>query len=126
MTPVLHPVSGAALSFSLADEMATVRGELADAASRVGRTLVKDGPLRATLIGVKAGGGLPAHKAEGPITVHVLEGEIEFSVGGSTHVLAAGTLFALDAGIVHSVASPRGGMFLLTVVQKERESKASP
>jgi quercetin dioxygenase-like cupin family protein len=125
MTPVLHPVSGAVLSFSLADEMAVVRRELGDADARVGRTLVKDGPLRATLVGVNPGGGLPAHKADGPITVQVLEGEIEFSVNGSTHTLAAGALLALDAGIVHSVSSPRGGMFLLTVVQLERPPKTA-
>lgn len=116
MSPVRHPVTGHALSFSLEEEIRTVRGELASASSRSARTLVKDGPLRVTLVGVNPGGELHPHRADGPITIHVLEGEIELRAEGEAWTLAAGTLLALDAGITHAVRSPRGGIFLLTVV----------
>ena len=119
MSPVQHPVTGHVLSFSLADEMRTVRDALgAHGASRerAGRTLVKDGPLRVTLVAVGAGGGLEAHRAEGPISVHVLEGEIAFEAEGRTWTLGPGDLLALDRGIPHAVRSERGGVFLLTVV----------
>ena len=116
MTPVRHQVSGQALQFALQEEIGTVKRELTGTTTRSARTLVKDGPLRVTLVGVNPGGELRPHKADGPITLQVLEGQIHFEAEGQRWTLSAGTLFALDAGITHSVQSPNGGIFLLTVV----------
>jgi len=116
MSPVRHPVSGAALAFALTDELDKLHAELATAPARSARTLVKGGPLRVTLVGVKPGGELRPHQADGPITVHVLEGELDFQVEEQITRLSAGTLFALEGGIMHSVRSERGAVFLLTVV----------
>ena len=116
MSPVQHPVSGSELTFSLADEIRTVREELAAGHERSGRTLVKEGALRLTLVGVKAGGTIQPHKADGPISVQVLDGEIEFEAQGKRHTLGTGSLFVLDSHVQHSVRSARGGIFLLTVV----------
>jgi quercetin dioxygenase-like cupin family protein len=79
--------------------------------------------MRATLVGLRAGGSLKPHKADGPITVHVLEGEIEFEAEARSWTLPAGALFALDGGITHSVRAPDGGIFLLTVVASETGEK---
>jgi quercetin dioxygenase-like cupin family protein len=117
MSPVQHPIHGRALSFVLDDELRILRQQLEAAPGRLGRTLVKVGPLRATLVGLTPGGALRPHKADGPITLHVLEGTIELEAEGRAWTLAAGMLFALDAGIVHAVTAPRGGIFLLTLVQ---------
>lgn len=114
MSPVGRPLRGPALTLTLTDELRTVHEQLAKS-SRSARTLVKNGALRATLIGLAAGGKLAAHSADGPITVHVLEGEVEFEAEGHVYPLRAGSLFALDAGIVHAVSSRDGGAFLLTV-----------
>ena len=116
MSPVQHPVTGHFLRFSLADEMRTVRDALGTSRERVGRTLVKDGPLRLTLVAVGPGGAMEPHRAEGPIAVHVLEGEIVFEAEGQSWTLGAGELLALEHGIPHAVRSERGGVFLLTVV----------
>lgn len=116
MTPVKHPVSGPELTFSLSDEIATLRAELRNAPERAAKTLIKEGRVTVTLIGVNPGGSLHPHKAGGPITVQVLEGEVEFALGGTTRTLPTGTLFALDGGITHAVRSTPGGIFLLTVV----------
>lgn len=115
MTPVQHRISGAALSFSLDDEMRTVRDELAKVPARVGRTLVKDGPLRVTLVGLRAGQGLHEHHSSGPVTIHVLEGTIEVSAAGQSWPLNQGMLLALDAAVPHAVTSATGAMLLLTV-----------
>ena len=72
--------------------------------------------MTVTLIGVNAGGSLHPHKAAGPITVQVLEGEVDFTVAGATRALQSGTLLALNGGIEHAVHSVQGGIFLLTVV----------
>ena len=112
--PVQRQVSGPALAFLLADELRVVHEQLASV-TRTARTLVKNGPLRATLMGLAPGGELASHSADGPITVQVLEGAIEFEAEGKSWPLGAGSLFALDAGIAHRVRAPRGGVFLLTV-----------
>lgn len=116
MTPVRHAVSGPELTFSLPGEMATLKAELRSTPSRTAKTLIKEGPVTVTLIGVNPGASLHPHKAEGPITVQVLEGEVEFTFGETTRALPAGTLLALDGGLTHSVHSAHGGVFLLTVV----------
>ena len=122
MSPVNRRISGAAIRLSLPDEARVVREQLASGKERAARTLIKDGPLRATLVGLRAGGALAAHKADGPITVQVLEGTIEFEAEGESWSLDAGSLFALDAGLTHSVAAPAGGLFLLTVSVEARSS----
>jgi quercetin dioxygenase-like cupin family protein len=121
MSPMHRPISGPALSFALDDELRILREQLGTS-RRVGRTLVKDGALRVTLVGLSAGGTLRPHKAEGPITLHVLEGAIELEAEGERWTLPAGTLFALGAGITHAVSAPAGGAFLLTVVAPPREA----
>ena len=116
MSPVQHRISGAALSFSLEDEMRILREELAKVPARIGRTLVKDGPLRVMLVGLHADGGMHEHRAAGPLTIHVLEGTIEVTADGKAWPLRAGELLALDGGVTHAVTSAQGGVFLLTVM----------
>lgn len=116
MSPVQRAITGVALSFSLDDELRVLRQELEAVGERVGRTILKNGPLRVTLVGLKPGGTLRSHRADGPITIHVVEGAIDFEVGGEVWPLPTGTLFSLEAGHAHSVTSTAGGIFLLTVV----------
>ena len=116
MSPVQHRISGAALSFSLEDEMRLLREDLAKAPARIGRTLVKDGPLRVTLVGIHPDRGMHEHRAAGPVTIHVLEGTIEVTADGKAWPLRAGELLALDRGVPHAVTSAEGGVFLLTVM----------
>ncbi len=116
MSPVNRTLANAVLSIDLTSEMRTVRAELAGGHARIARTLVKEGPLRLTLIGVSPGGALHEHVAEGPITIQVLEGSIVLHAAGETHVLGTGALMALDGGVRHDVSSQDGGFFLLTVI----------
>jgi quercetin dioxygenase-like cupin family protein len=114
MSPTEHPVSGPALLFDLAEELEIIHEQLVTTA-RTARTLVKNGSLRETLIGIAPGGGLAPHSADGPITVLVLEGALDFDVAGKAWSLRKGSLFALDAGIEHSARSAEGAVILLTV-----------
>lgn len=86
---------------------------------RNARTLVKEGPLRVTLVMVRAGGTIAAHHVAGPITAQVLRGDIQFRVSGREHRLVAGDLLAVPGGAEHEVTSDAGGTFLLTVVEPE-------
>jgi quercetin dioxygenase-like cupin family protein len=114
MSPTEHPVNDSARLLDLTEELQILHEQLANS-SRSARTLVKNGSLRATLIGLAAGGELAKHSAEGPITVHVLEGALDFGVDGKRWSLRRGSFFALDAGVTHSAHSAEGAVFLLTV-----------
>lgn len=115
MSPARERVTGTALEFTLEDEIRIIHEQLGSS-GRTGRTLVKDGPLRMTLVGLGEGGAMVPHKADGPITIQVLEGAITFEAEDRTWELGEGSLFALRSQVVHSVRSEKGGIFLLTVM----------
>lgn len=83
---------------------------------RTARTLVKEGPLRLTIIAMAAGGDLPTHSTEGPVSIHVLEGEVVFNALGEEYPLNTGDVLVLAPGVEHSARSATGCLFLLTVV----------
>jgi quercetin dioxygenase-like cupin family protein len=89
---------------------------------RSARTLVKEGPLRLTIMGIAAGGVLPVHSTDDAVTVHLLDGEIEFSAAGQDYPLVAGDILVFAPGVEHSARSSKGGTFLLTVVHLDRAS----
>src|SRR5690606_40905261 len=90
---------------------------LLERSGRNARTLVKDGPLRLTLVVVAPGGAVAEHRADGPILVQPIEGAIVFEALGRDHELRPGQVLAAAAGVPHRVRSDTGGAFLLTVVQ---------
>ena len=83
---------------------------------RSARTLVKDGPLRLTLIALAAGGSMPSHSAEGPVSIHLLEGDVVFHVDEREYPLVPGEVLVLASGVQHGGRSSAGCVFLLTVV----------
>lgn len=79
------------------------------------KLLMRTPVLRMLLVGLRAGAILSAHRADGPITVQVLEGRISFEALGHTHVLGPGQILALQSGLPHAVQSHEDTIFLLTV-----------
>jgi quercetin dioxygenase-like cupin family protein len=118
MSSIDRSLSGEVLRFHLEEERMRVNDPLLlERQGRNARTLLKEGPLRVTLVMVRAGGNIAAHRADGPITVQVLQGDIHVRAGGREHRLAAGDLLAVNAGLEHEAGSDGGGTFLLTIVQ---------
>jgi quercetin dioxygenase-like cupin family protein len=116
MPSIQRPLSGDILVFEIDEERE--RAADADLISRSGRnarTLLKMGPLRVTLVVLGPGGELAEHEAQGPITVHVVQGRIRFMAEGEQHDLGPGQLLAAGPGVRHSVTSEEGAAFLLTV-----------
>lgn len=114
--PIERELSGDVLRFRLDDEQSRVADpEVLQQQGRSARTLLKDGPLRVTLIALAAGGHVAEHSADGPITVQPLTGSIRFSAGGRDYELRPGELLSVRAGLRHSVSSDQGGSFLLTI-----------
>ena len=121
MSSLNRPLAGDAMFFDLAEEIEQMHAAEAPAQTRrTARTLLKNGPLRVTLILLHAGGEIADHTAPGPITVQVLRGSIRFRVEDNEQRLAAGQIISLAAGIHHSVAADEDAEFLLTVVQPQR------
>jgi len=117
MPTINRPLADQILTFQLATEVSRIEETgLPERQGRSARTLVKDGPLRVTLIVLGAGESIPEHHAEGPITVQPVSGTIVFNVGTVSKTLEPGDLLALGPGIRHTVESESGGAFLLTVV----------
>jgi quercetin dioxygenase-like cupin family protein len=86
---------------------------------RSARTLLKNGPLRATLVSIAPGGHIPEHHADGPITVQPLEGRVQFTALGKVREIGPGQLLSVGTGVRHAVASASGATFLLTVAWVE-------
>lgn len=92
---------------------------------RTGRTLVKEGPLRLTIMGIAGGGVLPAHSTDAHVTVHLLEGAVTFTARGRDYPLHTGDVLVFARGIEHEARSETGGVFLLTVLYLGTESAVS-
>jgi quercetin dioxygenase-like cupin family protein len=82
---------------------------------RSARTLVKEGALRLTLMGLAADGVLPPHSTDNPVSIQVLDGEVTFYALDQEYVLAAGDVLIFAARVEHAARSRRGALFLITV-----------
>lgn len=119
MSSLDRPLHADVLSFDLREEerRATHESTL-ERDGRSSRTLLKDGPLRVTLIVLASGGGIPEHTAPGPITVQPLRGRVDVVVAESAHGVAAGEILSVGPAVPYSVStsSDHGAAFLLTVM----------
>ena len=126
MSSLHRTIEGDAILRHLPQDQQAIDQTLLAKHGRSARTLVKEGPLRLTLIAIAPGGELPEHDADGPISVHVIDGEIQFSAGGSAYALGGGDVLVLAAGVRHSARSDRGGTFLLTLVHLPSADARAP
>ena len=120
MPSIDRPLSGDML-FRLDDELREINEAMVAERGHSGRTLMKNGPLRVTLISIAPNGSIREHHAEGPITVHVLSGQLQFVTPQKTWDLNAGDLLTLEGGVRHSVVSRDGAVFLLTISNPEKQ-----
>lgn len=78
--------------------------------------LFKSRDLEVVRVVLLAGKSLPNHKVPGEITVQCLEGRIDVTTEGASHVLAAGQLLYLRGDVLHGVTALEDSSFLVTVV----------
>jgi quercetin dioxygenase-like cupin family protein len=104
------------LTFDLTTLLAQIKSEEAwQKGPRNAMTLHKGPGLRVVLVAMHGNTTLPAHRAEGPISVQVLEGILTFGVETHAVTLRAGELLTLHAGIPHSVEALEESALLLTL-----------
>ena len=118
-------LSAPVLAFSLQREAEDIARKAALAsAGRAAQTLLKDGPVRLTLVGLKDGTVIAQHSAPGPITVHVLLGSLRVTAGGSTTTVPAGSLIAVEGELEHDVAASGDSAFLLSIFMPDDATEA--
>ena len=119
-------ITGAVLVQHLDQAARTIDATLLAQHGRSARTLVKEGPLRLTLMALGPGGSLSPHSTQDPISIHVVEGDVTFVALGCEYVLACGDVLVLAPGVEHTAASRHGAVFLLTVVHGDRPAATEP
>lgn len=82
--------------------------------------IFKSDTMRIVLIGLHKNAELKPHKAEGVISVQVLEGEIDFKTEQQVAHLTKGQMITLHENITHSVTARKESIFLLTLAMKSR------
>jgi quercetin dioxygenase-like cupin family protein len=113
-------INGEVLVQHLSEDARTIDRSLVAQRGRSARTLVKEGPLRLTIMALGENGNLPPHDTDGPITIHVLEGAVTFLALDEEYPLRTGEVLVLAAGVEHAARTVSGAVFLLTVVHFEQ------
>jgi len=104
------------LVFSLADEIASLRGESEwEQNEKNSRTLAKDVDFRAVLIVMHTGATLEEHHGDARASVQMIEGSAELDVGGELTALSEGQLAVVDAGQPWTLQSTSDCAVLLTL-----------
>jgi quercetin dioxygenase-like cupin family protein len=115
-----HALASESLVFRLADEVREVRQDLGRATGgRSGKTLVKAGGLRVTLVVLDAGITLEPEAAAGGASLQVLEGRLRVQTEGEEWELGPGDLVALGHNLRQPVRAIDRSTFLVTVAWPE-------
>jgi quercetin dioxygenase-like cupin family protein len=77
--------------------------------------LFKSEDLEVIRLVLTAGKSLPPHKVPGEITVLCIEGSIDVTAEGKSHVLGAGQLLYLSGGVMHGVVALEDASALVTI-----------
>jgi quercetin dioxygenase-like cupin family protein len=123
MSSLERTLDGEVLVHHLKDDARMIDQTLLARHGRSSRTLVKQGVLRLTIIAIAPGGAMETHSTPGPVSMHVVEGEIVFVALSREYVAKAGDILVMAPDVEHSVRSATGGVFLLTVVRSEADNE---
>ena len=78
--------------------------------------LFKSEQLEVIRLVLRAGRSLPPHQVAGEVTLQCLEGLIDVTLDGSSHLLRAGQLMFLPGRIQHGIVAVEDASALLTIV----------
>ncbi len=78
-------------------------------------TLAKSETLEIIRLILPAGKRVRSHQVSGPITVHCLEGRIEFQAFGQWQTLVSGQLLFLTGGELHAARAIEDSSVLITI-----------
>jgi len=108
-------LAGRRLTFTLAAEDDTLKQFAEESKTgRAGKTLVKEGPLRITLVALKKGTTLPSHHVDCPISIQAIRGCLRLTTEKGDLEVSVGSLIALSPGVVHTAKAHEDCAILLT------------
>ena len=120
MSSLTRPLAGPNLSFTLDDQIAELRGEETYAnRGRVGRTLVKAGPLRLTLVLIRKGVDVGTHHAATPLTLHALDGRLRYRVDDEEFQIGRGEVLFFGPGHAQDIRALEDTALLLTITGED-------
>jgi len=106
------------LNFSIDKEIAQLKKETAWInGDRNAVTLQKNSNLRVVLISLRKGATLHEHKVEGPITLFVLSGRMNFIAGEEKIIVGNNEFIVLEKATPHDVEALEDTTFILTIIQ---------
>jgi quercetin dioxygenase-like cupin family protein len=115
-----HQIGGERLLLDIEGEASAVLQSAATApGGQSAKTLVKEGPLRVVIIGLKSGASVREHTAGGPVTIHVLSGRVNFSSSGQGESVDAGRAVLFATSVPHSLDAEADSVVLLTIAWPE-------
>lgn len=82
------------------------------------KVIVKTHEMELARLVFPAGSEFPDHSVSGPIVVHCIKGEVEFTAMGETRILKPGQLLYLMPDEPHSLRAITNAVVLLTIIFK--------
>ena len=111
-----HAIRGSVLAFDLKSTHADlIERARTTKAGRTAKTLVKEGPLRITLVALRQGVSLQEHQVAGAVSIQALYGRVAVQADGSRSDLRAGQLLVLDADVTHKATAVSDCAILITM-----------
>jgi quercetin dioxygenase-like cupin family protein len=111
-----HALTGESLCFNLQQEVQQLREEEQwKASGRNAKTLVKYSDLRIVLTALRKGEKLQTHKAEGRISIQILNGRLKLHLPDHEVQMVEGNLMTLDHAVPHDVEALEDSSFLITI-----------
>lgn len=120
MSPVARALAGPNLTFELADQIDELRGdEQYTRTGRTGRTLVKAGALRLTLVVLAAGVDVGTHHADSPMTLQPVEGRLRYRVNEEHFEIGEGEVLFFGPGHAQEIRALEDTALLLTITGED-------
>lgn len=111
-----RPLEGAWMSFNLPAMLTRIKAEETwRSGNRNAITLMKSRGQRIVLIAMRGESEIPMHRADGQLSLHVIEGFLQVHTEAQAVTLGKGELLVLYAEIPHAIAAIGDSAFLLTL-----------
>lgn len=120
MSPMSRVLTGPHLTFDLNEQVEDLRKDPSyERTGRVGRTLVKSGALRLTLVVLAQGIDAGTHRAEAPMTVQVVRGRLRFRVDDQHFEIGAGEVLFFGPDHAQDITALEDTALLLTITGED-------
>jgi quercetin dioxygenase-like cupin family protein len=122
MSPMTRALTGPNLTFELATQVAQLRAdEKYTRTGRTGRTLVKAGAFRLTLVVLAAGVDVGTHHAEAPMTLQPVQGRLRYRVEQEYFEIGEGEVLFFGPGHAQDIRALEDTALLLTITGQDGE-----